>query len=309
MNSFKCELCNITLSSNRNLQNHIKTQTCLVKLNVFKCNCGKEYKSVKWYDKHIITCENKGNQTLSQNSPKLSQNSPKLSQNSPKLSQNSPKTSYNKYPNNDCPYCGKHYTHSRNIPRHIRISCKKVSTLTNTQESSNVNINNINNINNTTNIQVNNTNNFVLNNFGHENLSHLTVDDKVEICSNYMDVIANTVTKIYFDPDHPENHTVRMKSEKNKQMYVYDKANQIMNIKPLNNVINFITTINYARVCKFMTEPEVINKLSEEDINSFKLLKLTYKLDYRIVKEGMNEDTAGVFLSQHYKKLTNLVNI
>jgi hypothetical protein len=302
MDSLICKSCDKQFSRKQTFDKHTLNQACIVKLNVFKCNCGKEYKSKKWYDKHINTCNNKDSQSL----PKSSQSLPKSSQSLPKSSQ----IINNKYHNNDCPYCGMHFASYKNIARHIRLSCKKVTTLTNTQELTNINntTNSNTNSNNTTNIQVNNTintNNFVLNNFGHENLSHLTVDDKVDICSNYMDVIANTVTKIYFDPDHPENHTVRMKSEKNKQMYVYDKANQIMNIKPLNNVINFITTINYARVCKFMTEPEVIDKLSEEDINSFKLLKLTYKLDYMIVKEGMNEDTASIFLSQHYKKLTN----
>jgi hypothetical protein len=296
MNSFKCDSCNISLSSNRNLQKHVGNGGCSGKLN---CICGKKYKIKKWYDKHILTCNNK----VAEINPKLTQINPKLTQINPKLTQNNSVLSNIKYPNNDCPYCGMHFQQLQGVSRHVTKSCKN-NTTNNDTSTSNIN-NGTNNTNNGT-IHINN-NNFVLNNFGHENLSHLTVDDKVDICSSYMDMFTNAVEKTYFDPEHPENHTVMIKSEKNKQMFVYDQQSQMMSIRPLNDIINFVTTVNYARVCKFMRDPLVIEQLNEDERNSFELLKQTYKLDSISVKNGMNEDVKSLFLSHHYqqyKKLT-----
>jgi hypothetical protein len=294
MNSFKCKSCNISLSSNRNLQKHIANEGCFGKL---KCNCGKEYKIKKWYEKHILLC-NVDSTDIQPDSTDIQPDSTEIQPDS---------TETKKYPNNDCPYCKKHFKQIQGVSRHVLYRCKKVTTLTttNNQPSSNTNIRLYSGTINQ--IVTNNNNNFVLNNFGHENLSHLTVDDKVDICSSYMDMFTNSVEKTYFDPEHPENHTVMIKSEKNKQMFVYDQQSQMMSIRPLNDVINFVTTVNYARVCKFMRDPLVIEQLNEDERNSFELLKQTYKLDSISVKNGMNEDVKSLFLSHHYqqyKKLT-----
>jgi hypothetical protein len=64
MDSLICKSCDKQFSRKQTFDKHTLNQACIVKLNVFKCNCGKEYKSVKWYDKHIITCDNKGNQKV-----------------------------------------------------------------------------------------------------------------------------------------------------------------------------------------------------------------------------------------------------
>jgi hypothetical protein len=283
MDSFNCITCNKDFSCNRNLQRHVNSAVCLDKPYELKCNCGKEYKIKKWYDKHILLCY--------VDSTEIQPDSTEIQPDSTEIQPDSTETK--KYPNNDCPYCKKHFKQIQGVSRHVLYRCKKVTTLTTTNNTTN-------NTNNGT-IHINN-NNYVLNNFGNENLSHLTVDDKVEICSSYMNMFTNAVEKTYFDPEHPENHTVMVKSEKNKQMFVYDQQSQMMSVRPLNEVINFVTTVNYARICKFMRDPLVIEQLNEEERNSFELLKQTYKLDSVSVKNGMNEDVKSLFLSHHYQQ-------
>jgi hypothetical protein len=249
MNSFKCELCNITLSSNRNLQNHIKTQTCLVKLNIFKCNCGKEYKSVKWYDKHINTCKYE----LS----KVAEMLPNVAEMLPNVAENN----YSKYPNNDCPNCGKHFKLSNSIPRHIRINCKKVTTLTTTNNQPSSNINNTNiNINNGT------INNIVLSNFGDPDIDYLTNSMKRELCSRGYSCIQAILQEICFNDNHPENKTIRIKSEKRNEIEIY--KNNKWNRDSIENGVTELIKLAFDLLDDFV-ETNGLTSRCKRKINEF----------------------------------------
>jgi hypothetical protein len=251
---FNCITCNKSFTTNQSLNYHTNKQVCNTN-NIFKCNCGKQYKSQKWYDKHINICENKV-------APKLSQNSPKLSQNSPKLSKTTEYTSDNKYPNNDCPHCGKHYIHSRNIPRHIRLNCKKVTTLTttNNQPSSNTNINN-GTIN-----QIVTNNNIVLSNFGDPDIDYLTNSMKRELCGRGYSCIQAILQEICFNDNHPENKTIRIKSEKRNEIEIY--KNNKWNRDSIENGVTELIKLAFDLLDDFV-ETNGLTSRCKRKINEF----------------------------------------
>ena len=76
----------------------------------------------------------------------------------------------------------------------------------------NNNIVNNNIVNNNNNININ----IVVNNFGSEDRSYIT-KEIMQQCLDKMK-ISLLVESIYFHPDHPENHTIKLKSEKKKRV-------------------------------------------------------------------------------------------
>ena len=79
--------------------------------------------------------------------------------------------------------------------------------------ASNTTINNINNINNTFNI-------VIMNNFGSEDRSYIP-DEIIQHCVDNFSV-SKLIDCIYFNPDHPENHTIKLKSEKQKRVMLHE---------------------------------------------------------------------------------------
>ena len=78
-----------------------------------------------------------------------------------------------------------------------------------------------NNSNNHSNNHNNNTYNITINNFGQENVSHITHDDKVIWAANPSMGVVEYMKKKHFDPNVPENHNLKMANVKNKELSVY----------------------------------------------------------------------------------------
>ena len=116
-----------------------------------------------------------------------------------------------------CPTCGNRYKshsgynyHKANCQKDIRIMelSAQLKELTTIQTNIN-NINTQNNINNQNNIQ-NNTINITINSLGNENTSHITPEFMIECIKNKMDGIVQYLMKKHFDPEHPENHNIKV---------------------------------------------------------------------------------------------------
>jgi hypothetical protein len=65
---------------------------------------------------------------------------------------------------------------------------------------------------------INITNNVTINNFGEEKYSYVTSQIMLE-CLDVMKVV-KLIQEIYFHPNHPENHTINLKSEKKGRVIV-----------------------------------------------------------------------------------------
>ena len=90
----------------------------------------------------------------------------------------------------------------------------KVNTTTNTMNNSG---------NNNTNNSHNQVNNIQLNVFGKEDLSMLTENVKQELIKGPFKMMPKLMEMIYFNKNHPENHTMKLVNKKEKIMKIYDK--------------------------------------------------------------------------------------
>jgi hypothetical protein len=81
----------------------------------------------------------------------------------------------------------------------------------------------------------------VINNFGHENLSHITnevLDRRLK--EFHGNGIANLITDTHFNPERPENHNIRMNSKKHKTLRIKQDAR--WSIKSNDEVLDVLMT-------------------------------------------------------------------
>ena len=133
----------------------------------------------------------------------------------------------------ECPHCKRQFTDARHLSRHDTFCIKKEMAVMrqtieelkqpNTVNNNTTTINVINNNNNNSNNIINI--NIVVNNFGSEDRSYITKEDMLE-CLDTMK-IKKLVDSIYFHPDHPENHTIKLKSEKKKRVIIRNEGNWV----------------------------------------------------------------------------------
>jgi len=148
-----------------------------------------------------------------------------------------------------CLYCNKKLSRSDSLHRHVSI-CKKKNDKTylalenkereleekdqkikeleeKIKYKSNTNIIN-NTINNTINI----------NNYGDENLKHLKTKDFANLLSGIYNAVPRLIEKIHFDPNHPENHNIKITNKKlpylkvlkNDKWQLVNKKNELLDL-------------------------------------------------------------------------------
>ena len=129
-----------------------------------------------------------------------------------------------------CSICQKNFLHASSLCRH-RAKCKEtdakvdlleteikelrkeVELLKNKQPNTTINNGNTN-IENQQIANQNNNNNIIINCFGNENMDYIT-DKVIFHCMNKIyGSIPLLIEKIHFDPDHPENHNVKIPNKK-----------------------------------------------------------------------------------------------
>ena len=125
----------------------------------------------------------------------------------------------------DCPYCKRNFAAARNLSKHAACCTKKelselsqqigslVDTIQHLKENSSSSSSN--NSSSIVNVNINNTF-IVINNFGAEDRSYIT-QDIMQQCIDKMKIIP-LIESVYFNPEHPENQTIKLKSEKQKRV-------------------------------------------------------------------------------------------
>lgn len=151
----------------------------------------------------------------------------------------------------NCEYCNKKFATRKTLLRHIRNYCKikkeKESHEVKDKDNENLNelkkiiseemavqnnkisklLDNVSTTNNTMNNSGNNShnqvNNIQLNVFGKEDLSMLTEKVKQELIKGPFKMMPKIMEMIYFNKDHPENHTMKLVNKKERIMKIHDK--------------------------------------------------------------------------------------
>ena len=153
-----------------------------------------------------------------------------------------------------CEYCYKKFATRKTLLRHIKHYCKikkeldakeltncdgnkeikelkkiiseemaeqnnKISKLLDNVNTTNNTMNNSGNHNNSH----NQVNNIQLNVFGKEDLSMITENVKQELIKGPFKMMPKLMEMIYFNKDHPENHTMKLVNKKEKIMKIHDK--------------------------------------------------------------------------------------
>ena len=139
----------------------------------------------------------------------------------------------------------------------------------------NINITNNNNNNNITNKITNNNLMINLNNFGKEDMSHITLNDYKKYLSGFFQGFLKFIEKVHFDESVPENHNINITNLKSKYLHIYE--NNQWTAKEKADVLDKFINKKYNFLVDKCDELEESNQLSEKIIEDFMQFTQNYK--------------------------------
>ena len=241
---YKCECCIFSTKLKGDYKRHLKTK------------------------KHLDNIENNViSMVKSQKEPQKSQKEPQKSQKEPQKSQSDSTDEDNFY----CEFCFETFTTFANKRRHELHRCKQnkhiVHTIINEKnkqikklektvdklidKAGNTTINNIKSS------QTNQMNqqNIKLNNYGSEDLSHITDFFKTNLLSLPHGMIPKMIEAVHFNNDKPENKNILLPNKKDNKMKVFSGDKWIYKDKneTLNDLMDgkyFIMDTHYESICE-----------------------------------------------------------
>ena len=203
-----------------------------------------------------------------------------------------------------CFFCNKHFYNKTNTTRHISNYCKikeeliytkniiaeeKIKLIEKQQKDNEIkelkariekmeHEKPVQNINITNNNTINQTNNvIVINPFGNEDLSHITLKDYKQYLSTYFKGFVNFIEKVHFDDNMPENHNICLTNLKSKDIKVYDGGKWIA--KPKTDVIDKFLRKKLNSLIDKREELEENKDISEEVVDKFSEFQDNYTDD------------------------------
>ena len=197
-----CSICNISCRDKYSFQKHCKSAKHLTNSNehidVFDCECGKKYqykqsmkfhqKTCKEYLKAVSTPKNDTNDLSTLDKKQLIE----------RINQLEIDTKMQKL-------------ESENLKQKLKIAELEKKTTNNTT-------NNIDN--SSTNNTTNNITNITINAFGYENDDYITKNFLVECVKDGYEGVPNLIKKLHNDPNHPENHNIKITDMRLKEIKV-----------------------------------------------------------------------------------------
>ena len=232
---YNCKICNFSTKLKGNFKQHNNTKKHRAKL------LSENTKSKE--PDHII----QNNPALIQNNPKIIQNNPKIFMDNPAIIQNNPVPIYK------CDFCPKKFTIHSNKRRHEMYRCKenpefidklindkndRIKSLQKDKEALEKDRESLKQYTDKleaekkelykqvstlldkvgdTNIQ----NNIILNNYGNEDLSHITDKLKTELLSIPYGAIPKMIEAIHFNDKKPENKNIMIPNKKDNLVKIF----------------------------------------------------------------------------------------
>lgn len=207
-----------------------------------------------------------------------------------------------------CEFCNKSYSTNSHMRRHQKKCINNLNQTTllqfmshklnekdeqieklQTTYNKNIKIlmNKINNpIINTTNI-TNNQINININNYGNENLNYITNEYICKLIKIPYGAIPKLIKYIYFNPNHPENHNIKITNKKLPFASVY--KNNKWEVRNKKDVIEDIVDKSYNIIdCEFDNNGI---KLSKIQIQRYKKFQNKYDNKEKSLKKQLNKDT------------------
>ena len=162
-------------------------------------------------------------------------------------------------------YCDKTFTRKDSLTRHLKDRCKKKVKVFNDLENMLIDMTQMKNLfKDTQSIIINNNqkiinNNIVVNNFGNENLEYLSDKMIGNLLAYPKSCIPKLIKQIHFNPDHPENHNIRIKNKKLK--YAEVKENNQWKLKHKKTVLDDLVDFGYITLEEFKDDKDNLDEL------------------------------------------------
>ena len=269
MVNYECTYCNISTKLKANYSRHIKTT--------------KHYNNEKKYHDELEK-KNIFPYNCPQNTSKSLMGSPQNTSKSLICPQNTSKSLIFEK-SFICKFCNKGYSRIDNLNRHIKIYCEKakehltykelfIETKKQLKEEKAEFKKQIEmlltKVGNTTN-HINNTQNIQLNNYGKEDLSHITDSLKTQFLKIPYGMIPKMIEAVHFNEDKPENKNIAFTNKKDNKIKIFRGNKWIYRDKDetINDLIDgkyFILDSHYDDANENLN---ITNKSSYEQFRTF----------------------------------------
>ena len=288
---------------------------------MYECKCCNYITNIKThYNRHLNTKKHKKNNNKDGNKLEKGINLPHKYHKNPQKCQKIPHK-YHKIPHNStqfltpekfsCKYCDKEFTRKDSLNRHINKFCKKKEKKSDILEfyKKESEANKIEkeklydyiekliektgdtyNIENTQNNQIN------LNNFGNEDISHIT--DKFMqkmLCIPYVGV-QKLIEKIHFSNKKPENKNIALTNKKEKMIKIF--ANNKWKYKSKEEILDELINTNYTRMDDFYSEKGK-DKLTDNKKNNFNEFQDKFEGNEEKLYQKIKNDCEMILLSDN----------
>jgi len=216
-----------------------------------------------------------------------------------------------------CEHCNKGFNHKTHLYRHHKSYCKvikqektEISELKNIiEEHKKIHSEDMKekeklyeyieklilNSGNTINIE-NQTNQINLNNFGEEDISHITDNFKMKMLKLPYVMVQNMIEKVHFNKNKPENKNIALTNKRDKMIKVLNKG--CWKYKDKVQILDEMIKKNYYRLDDYYEE---IAKNKMDKIHNNRYLKFQKKFDNHDIEliSDIKKDTEMILLSDN----------
>ena len=248
------------------------------------------------------------------NIPKLTQNNAQNRTNIPKITHNNAQKRTKTHKSEEnliCKYCNKTFSRIDVLTRHINKYCKvkiefekeeslKLEIVEHKREKEKLYeyidklIDKTGNTNINIEKQMNNTIN--LNNFGEEDISHITNDFKLKMLSLPYGMIQNMIEKVHFNKKKPENKNIALTNKRDDMIKVFKGDKWKYQNRTI--VVDEIIKKNYYRLDDFFEE-EGKTKMNDIHSNRYKVFQNKFDNQDNDLLGRIKKDTEMIILSEN----------
>ena len=189
-----------------------------------------------------------------------------------------------------CKFCNKEFKTKANLTRHIKNYCKHVGNKINSNklETKIKNIENVlckqqkehdkekkflfkqielllNKVGNTT---INNTQNIQLNNYGKEDLSHITESFKLDLLSKPYGMIPKLIKEVHFNDTKPENKNIALTNKNDNKIKIFTGSKWIYKNK--EEMLNDLVDGKYYILDTYYDSTNNLNSQTKTKYNKFR---------------------------------------